>query len=423
MADLTAEHGLVWCTHVPVYGHIVVSIRPDDVKHILTDNFDNYVKGPMVHDALYDLLGDGIFTVDGAEWKVQRQASAHLFKKRLMHEAVRTFLDHADDVEAFLDDHIKSNEAFDVQQMFSAFTMDSFIEICFGKKLSTVRGDKIPFAQAFDDTTAALMFRLAFPLWSYLPKTFKLRRDLRTIRAFVHDVIGERRAEVARAGSVGTREDVLSRFMSLGHATDQQLHDAAVNFILAGRDTTAQLLTWTFYLLATHRDTQTKLLHHIDTLVGDKPLTMDNLKHMDYLQAVMDETLRLYPPVPIDFKKSIAADRLPSGVDVPADTYTMWSAWIMGRSPVLWDDPDTFRPERWLDPAHPVPPHHAVPFQQGPRICLGKNFAYLEVKTLICRILPLFEFAPSPTHAPPRVANGVTLRASHGVHLIVKRRQ
>jgi len=127
--------------------------------------------------------------------------------------------------------------------------------------------------------------------------------------------------------------------------------------------------------------------------------------------------------VPIDFKKSIAADRLPSGVDVPADTYTMWSAWIMGRSPVLWDDPDTFRPERWLDPAHPVPPHHAVPFQQGPRICLGKNFAYLEVKTLICRILPLFEFAPSPTHAPPRVANGVTLRASHGVHLIVKRRQ
>jgi len=170
-----------------------------------------------------------------------------------------------------------------------------------------VRGDKIPFAQAFDDTTAALMFRLAFPLWSYLPKTFKLRRDLRTIRAFVHDVIGERRAEVARAGSVGTREDVLSRFMSLGHATDQQLHDAAVNFILAGRDTTAQLLTvllslvcsrprqpffslifqWTFYLLATHRDTQTKLLHHIDTLVGDKPLTMDNLKHMDYLQAVM----------------------------------------------------------------------------------------------------------------------------------------
>ena len=90
----------------------------------------------MVHDALYDLLGDGIFTVDGAEWKVQRQASAHLFKKRLMHEAVRTFLDHADDVEAFLDDHIKSNEAFDVQQMFSAFTMDSFIEICFGKKLS-----------------------------------------------------------------------------------------------------------------------------------------------------------------------------------------------------------------------------------------------------------------------------------------------
>jgi cytochrome P450 len=167
------------------------------------------------------------------------------------------------------------------------------------------------------------MFRLAFPFWSWMPRTPKLRRDLATIRTFVADVIAERRAEQAAAGDLRAREDVLSRFMSLGHSTDTQLYDAAVNFILAGRDTTAQLLTWSFYLLASHPAVQAKLLDHIETLIGDRELSLDSLKHMDYLQAVMDETLRLYPPVPIDFKKSINADRLPSGTDVPPDTYIM----------------------------------------------------------------------------------------------------
>ena len=149
-------------------------------------NFENYVKGPVVHDALADLLGEGIFTTDGAVWKQQRQvecvvaivsfvcscltrhapcakASSHLFKKRLMTEATRVILAHARDVEAYFDE-TGSDANIDAQALFSSFTMDSFTEVAFGRVSTSLR-QKEPFQQAFDDVTKAMMFRLVFPMW------------------------------------------------------------------------------------------------------------------------------------------------------------------------------------------------------------------------------------------------------------------
>eukprot|EP01108_Squamamoeba_japonica_P000024 TRINITY_DN1002_c0_g1_i5.p1 TRINITY_DN1002_c0_g1~~TRINITY_DN1002_c0_g1_i5.p1 ORF type:complete len:241 (-),score=75.05 TRINITY_DN1002_c0_g1_i5:88-810(-) len=218
------------------------------------------------------------------------------------------------------------------------------------------------------------------------------------------------------------REDILSRFMALGESNVVELRDAVINFILAGRDTTAQTLTWLTYFLACSPHLQDELLAEIQEHCADE-ITLDSLKKLSLCQAAMDETLRLRPPVPIDIKTAVGDDRLPSGVHVPAGSLVLWSAYIMGHHEQLWKNPLKFDPHRWLDNDHPIHPHNAIPFQAGPRLCLGQNFAYVEVKTLLCLILPKFRFEVAKDKPAPEIASGVTLSARDGVHLRVTRRK
>eukprot|EP00009_Paramoeba_aestuarina_P014903 CAMPEP_0201532980 /NCGR_PEP_ID=MMETSP0161_2-20130828/51801_1 /ASSEMBLY_ACC=CAM_ASM_000251 /TAXON_ID=180227 /ORGANISM="Neoparamoeba aestuarina, Strain SoJaBio B1-5/56/2" /LENGTH=143 /DNA_ID=CAMNT_0047936691 /DNA_START=1082 /DNA_END=1513 /DNA_ORIENTATION=- len=138
---------------------------------------------------------------------------------------------------------------------------------------------------------------------------------------------------------------------------------------------------------------------------------------MTYLQAVVDETLRLYPPVPLDYKQCIETDKLPSGYCVPEGTVIMWTAYGTGRWSKLWKDPLEFQPERWLDPDNPIPPQNFLPFQAGPRVCLGINFANMEAKICLSTIFSKFHFSPADgfkadllTGVTPRAKNGMMMR-------------
>lgn len=419
-ADRAKQLGLVFSIHMPLYGRIFFLLHPEDVKHVLHENFDNYVKGPIVHDNLSDFLGDGIFTVDGEKWKKQRQAASHLFKKRLLDEAVRVILAHSGDVDALFGEQVLAGESLDVQKAYSSFTMDSFVEIAFGRKQSTLKSTT-PFSTSFDAATRLLIMRLIVPFHRWLP-TPALSRHIRTVHDFADEVIAERKREFASSVSIENREDVLSRFIALGESDNEFLRDAVVNFILAGRDTTAQTLSWLSYLLASNQTAQDKMAAEVAAL---SEITVDSLKTLTYTQACMDETLRLYPPVPIDIKQSVGPDLLPSGVHMPPDTIIVWSAYVMGRSTLMWKDPQKFMPERWIESADNtaiVNGGAPFPFQVGPRVCLGMNFAYLEVKTLMAKVLPKFKFVLDREKPAPAVAAGVTMSARDGVYLKMVRR-
>lgn len=419
--DTTRRLGLVFSIHLPIYGRIYFLLHPEDVKHVLHDNFANYVKGPIVHDNLADLLGDQIFTSDGELWKKQRQAASHLFKKRLLDEAVRVIVGHSGDVADVLGEHVRSGDAVDVQKVFAAFTMDSFVEIAFGRKQATLK-ETTPFSTSFDAATRLLIIRLVVPFHRWLPVTPSLKGHIRVVHDYAMSVIHERKREFAANKNANElREDVLSRFMALGDQSDESLRDAVINFILAGRDTTAQTLSWMAYLLACNQAVQDKLAAEVSALTD---ITVDSLKSLTYAHACMDETLRLYPPVAIDIKQSIAADTLPTGVHMPPNTVFVWSAYVMGRNEMLWNEPTKFMPERWLGPEHTaiVNGGQPYPFQVGPRVCLGMTFAYLEIKALLTQILPKYKFVVAKNRPAPILAPGITLSAKDGVFLGIVRR-
>lgn len=165
------------------------------------------------------------------------------------------------------------------------------------------------------------------------------------------------------------------------------MQDMVLNFLIAGRDTTAQSLSWTFYLIMGHPEIEQKVLDEIADVCGDRELAYEDLSRLPFLQAVVNESLRLYPSVSLDIKKALADDVLPDGTAVEKDDVVVYNIFAMGRSKKIWgDDADEFKPERWL--GREFPNLYAYPvFNAGPRECLGRRLAWVEIKACLVSIL------------------------------------
>ena len=160
-----------------------------------------------------------------------------------------------------------------------------------------------------------------------------------------------------------------------------------LNFLIAGRDTTAQGMSWCLYLVTQHPEVEQKILREVETVCGQGALTYDQLKDLKYLEAVLRESLRLYPSVPLDTKTTLEDDTLPDGTFVPRGSMLIYNSFGMGRSKAIWgSDAADFRPERWLSDDVKTPYENPV-FHAGPRECLGKRLALVEMKTVMASLL------------------------------------
>jgi len=290
----------------------------------------------------------------------------------------------------------------------------------------------VPFAKAFNAALLHLDYRGFNPQWKLFPwssREKEFKKNIEQMDAFAYQIIGERKTESVE--QLEKRTDLLSRFLIQkdedgNKLSDVFLRDIVLNIIIAGRDTTAQTLTWCFYLLSQNERVENKLVDEINEHfpLGTDP-SFEDLKppNMKYLQAVIDETLRLYPPVPIDPKEAAADDVLPNGYLIKKGMIVEWNAWALGRHPDFWDNPTEFRPERWFgeNGGKPIPQGNRppfVPFQYGPRVCLGINYAYLEVKVLIILILQRFRLRLMVGHKPT-YKSAVTISVKNGMFMTV----
>jgi len=270
--------------------------------------------------------------------------------------------------------------------------------------------------------------RVFAPWWKYIPFC-KCERDMReataVINKFVLNLIHERKQDPTLA----ERTDLLSRYLTLKDENEQPFSDAylrdiILNIMIAGRDTTAQTLTWCFFLLSQNERVFEKLREEIATELGDKTPTYDNVRTLRYLQAVIDETLRIYPPVPIDPKMALNDDVLPNGYVIKKDFQVFWNMWVLGRHPNFWDNPTEMRPERWFgdNGGKPVPRGNQppfIPFQFGPRTCLGIQFAYLEVKVVLCTIFQAGLKMKLHNFPAVEVQSMITLSARYGIPMAI----
>ncbi len=321
----------------------IVSADWEVNKHVL-EHVEVYQKGPVLRQCAMPLLGDGIFNVDGAQWLEQRKAASFMFAKRELKTMVDVFLRHFEE----LDGHLREGEPVEFQALASNYTLDCFCELAFGIDTGALRG-KSAFGSAFNEAQAGTLGRFVFyPWWKVLPSfVFPHERILKSAVAALDEIIFSLIRERRSDSQLSQRTDLLSRLLQHdSFCDDRYVRDAVLNFILAGRDTTAQTILWATYLLSTNPDVRERVEAEARAVEG--PLCFESLKSLPYIERFIYETLRLYPPVPGDPKQAAVDDVLPGGVQVYAGEVVLWSQNIMGRQERYFPNPLKVDPDRWL---------------------------------------------------------------------------
>ncbi|TYJ23567.1 hypothetical protein E1A91_A08G201500v1 [Gossypium mustelinum] len=381
-------------------GLVTVTCDPKNLEHILKIRFDNYPKGPTWQAVFHDLLGDGIFNSDGDTWLFQRKTAALEFTTRTLCHAMARWVSRAIKYRfcPILESAQLQGKRIDLQDLLLRLTFDNICGLTFGKDPQTL-SPGLPengFAMAFDQATEATLQRFILPeivwklkKWLRLGMEVKLSQSLEHMDKYLSEIINTRKQEL-----VSQHQKSYS---------DEFLQHVTLNFILAGRDTSSVALCWFFWLVNQNPRVEDKILIEICTILMetrgsdtskwvDEPLVFEEVDRMIYLKAALSETLRLYPSVPQDSKHVIADDVLPNGTFIPAGSNVTYSIYSTGRMKFLWgEDCLEFKPERWLTKDgkkfETQDSYKFVSFNAGPRICLGKDLAYLQMKSIAAAVL------------------------------------
>ena len=401
-------------------GLVTVTCDSKNLKHILKTRFENYPKGPNWQAVFHDLLGDGIFNSDGDTWLFQRKTAALEFTTRTLRQAMARWVSRAikNRFCPILESAQRRAKPVDLQDLLLRLTFDNICGLTFGKDPQTLALE-LPengFALAFDRATEATLCRFILPgfiwklkKWLRLGMEVTLTQSLEDTNQYLTNIIKTRKLELSSQHHVdnsGTpHDDLLSRFMKKKESySDEFLQHVVLNFILAGRDTSSVALSWFFWLVSQNPRVEEKILIEICTVLMEtrgedistwveEPLGFEEVDKLIYLKAALSETLRLYPSVPEDSKHVINDDVLPTGTFVPSGSSVTYSIYSIGRMKFIWgEDCLEFKPERWLlgsdnDKIELQNTYKFIAFNAGPRICLGKDLAYLQMKSIAAAVL------------------------------------
>ncbi|KAI9001815.1 cytochrome P450 [Hyaloraphidium curvatum] len=440
----------------------VLLTNPTDVEYIYRDPW-KFIKGEMTSARIHDFAGHGIFTQDGDGWKLQRKTASNIFNLRNFRDVFGpVFLHDARDIVRHLGQACDAGLVVDLQELLLRSTADSFVKLAMGKDIGALnvpytagravdaRGNPygvynlppVAFADAYDVCTHLLAVRATDPFWETAElrdgRRKKMQDAVATIDSFVYQLIAEKRARGAKPGREG---DILDLFMGLRdddgkEFDDKYLRDVVVNFILAGRDTTAQTLSWTLWELAQHRDIEQRLREEILEAVGkDGEITYEACKDLKLCTAVFNETLRIHANVPVQQRYVVEDCVMPgTGTRIYAGQVVQVSSYAMGHLERIWLVCRQFKPDRWFDEKGNLIKENQFKwpvFNAGPRICLGMNMATQEALVFLAAILRDFTLDvvhedKASKYAIPetkegRYIVGVTLGIRDGLEVVPKR--
>ncbi|QRV78302.1 cytochrome P450 family protein [Ceratobasidium sp. AG-Ba] len=387
--------------------------------------FANFEKGSIFKDKMASVLGTGIFNSDGNLWKFRRTMARPFFARSRISD-FELFARHSDNAISKLLARLSepSAPAIDFQDLAARFTLDTITEFLFGKDTHSLSAplpyphslpidDGASFAAAFSRAQEKLLFRFVFSKFWPLFEMFwdRTGQDMKVIDAYVRPILEERLAEKSLGAKEGGRADTFLDHLIQYTDDKSTIKDEIVNMLVAGRDTTSATLTFAVYLLATDPNVMAKLRAEIYEHVGSTTYpTPGNFRDMKYLRAVINETLRLFPPVPFNGRTAVNSTVFKSGekeIYIPAGTNVGWSVISMHRRKDLWGlDANRFDSDRWIDERLEkyVAPNPSIflPFNTGPRICLGHQFAYNEVSFFLVRLLQQVESITLAPEAHPK---------------------
>ena len=389
--------------------------NPEHINEVLKDRL-LFVKAQDLR-VLKGLVGNGLLTSEGDFWQRQRRLSQSVFHQQRIRDYANVMVRYTQQMlEGW-----HEGDILDVHHQMMRLTLDIVMKTLFGQ--DTTDGDASRVAHALDAAMNWYEAREDTRLWARLISISRDRQYKTAIAALdktLYAMIAQRRKDGL------TSDDLLTMLMQIEDAddgsrmSDRQLRDEAATLILAGHETTANALSWTWMLLANHPQVSQRLTEELQTVLKGRSPTFSDLPQLTYTDAVIKEAMRLYPPL-TDISREATQDCEIGGYFIPKGTTLIASQWVMHRDSRYFEQPEQFIPERWLDGLEKrLPKGVYFPFGGGPRICIGNSFAQMEGVLILATISQAFnlELLPSQEIA---LQPSITLRPKHGIQVVLKK--
>ena len=403
----TREYGDIVLLRLPGRVAFILN-RPEDIETVLLTQRTNFVKHSFFWRHVTAIFGNGLLTSEGDFWLRQRRLAAPAFHP----ERIAAY---GDVMAAYAERQAagwRDGEVRDIHPDMMRVTMEIVSKTLFDVALEEDVGE---IGRSFDIVVREIAKRFRRPVkiadWIPLPGNLRYRRGVALLDRLVARILAERRARP------GDRGDLLSMLMAARDEegrpmSDRQLRDELITLFLAGHETTAIALSWSLFLLARNPEADARLGAEAREVAGGRLPTAADLPRLRYAEAVVKESLRLYPPAYVIGRESLAACEI-GGYAVPARATIYFSPWVLHRDPRYFPDPERFRPERWLDGSTAsLPKYVYIPFGGGPRVCIGERFAMMEAVLALVTIVRRWRLemaGPDPVPFP-----SITLRPEGG---------
>jgi cytochrome P450 len=399
---------------------VLIVSDPDIIQEILVEKAEAFGRDPTTRRSFAPVIGDtSLFLAEGADWRWQRRAVAPIFRHETLLSFVPIFAAMAQlQVDRWRE--VQRAVPTDVAAAMTRTTFEIIVEAMLGGSASL---DAERYSRALTDNFATVPWHIiyvmfAIPEWMPYPHR---RRAMRS-RDFLHRDI--RRIVEARRSVPSSRPDLLNLLLAArDHETGRSMTDDEIvanllTFITAGHETTAVALTWTLWLLAKDQATQQRVLEEVAAVAGDQAIDATHVEGLSFCRQVIQEAMRLFPPAPGIARIAKQAVQI-GGMQIPARTRVHIPVFALHRNVGLWDNPDSFDPDRFAPDQVKARPRYAfLPFGGGPRVCIGAGFAMIEAATILATVVRAFFFQPVAGHRPKPLAR-VTLRPAGGMPLLV----
>ncbi|MEM9734626.1 MAG: cytochrome P450 [Pseudomonadota bacterium] len=383
---------------------IIILNDPKTVREILTDPLDIFPKNDLMVGAVAPLIGDSIFVSHGDTWRKQRAMVAPAFTHMRLSSAFQSMTGALDDYESGLRANYEAGlqaggtTPFSLDKGMSHLTADVICRTVFSTSLqSEIAQDVFEAFSIFERSVAHVEIRrlIMDPAFKEIPQHETVLDACQRIRHCLNLLVdahlqaGANFHDIA-ADTIAARDDEGKPF------TREELIDQLGVFFLAGHETSASVLTWCFYILATQPQIADRVRAEVDTITGGGEITLDHIRKLNFTRNVFRETLRLYPP--ITFIPRVANEKTAiEGKKIKRGTMLMIAPWVIHRHHAYWNDPDVFDPDRFTpERAGELVQDAYLPFGLGPRVCVGANFATIEAVLILARLTRLFDFTLKP---------------------------
>jgi len=395
-----ARHGDMYAVDEGGGRRLLVTRHPDAIREVLVTHATSFQKAGGANDRLRAVLGNGLLVADGEVWRRKRRLLQPAFHARAVANHAATMVAQAGAV------HWGEGEVVDVSAAMMRLTLAIVCKALFDHD---VAGDTDTVARAMEALRDASQPD-PWPAFVPTPRRLRARRALRDIDTLIASLVASRSPDDGHT-------DLLAMLKAAG-MEGRELRDELVTLFLAGHETTSHALTWTFVLVAEHPAVRERLEAEVDAVLGERPPTIDDLPALPFVDHVLSESMRLYPPAFALPRVATARTEVAGFAVHPGDQVVSW-VWHCHRDPRWFDEPTAFRPERFEAPlAHP---HAWIPFGAGNRMCIGAGFAQMEMRLLLASFVQRFRLAalgPRPTPSPR-----VTLAPRGAVPMRVARRR